>query len=287
MLSLGPEVVGLEGVQPPGGANLRVLGRQVVDMLKAGYQVVVTHDVGRDKGVADRIPGSASRDAGIPFGVWLAGIQGIAGYRLQQAIYNEMALAQLTRPVVTIVSQLAVRTLEGSGRAKPRTTAEPLTVVNSGLIRLLLDGGAVVVTAGGGGIPVVSQADGTLQGVQEIIDHDLAAECLASAVGANLLVILTNMPGIRLGHAPSGDGVIRQMSVREAWCYVEEGAFPARGCRQKVLSCIRFIEGGGEAAVITPWSRLNEALAGRAGTWIVPERMRKVDNCHSGAGGCA
>ncbi|MBC7338524.1 MAG: hypothetical protein H5U04_01430 [Firmicutes bacterium] len=276
VLSLGREVVGLQdGEAPGGGANLRLLGQQVVDMLKAGYQVVVTHDIRGDGGMADRLRGRSARDGGAAFGMWLAGVQGIAGYRLQQAIHNQMALAKLTRPVVTVVTLLAVRTVEDSGRARPRITAEPLRVVNSRMMRLLAEGGVVVVAAGGGGVPVVPRADGTLQNVAEMVDHDLVAECLASSVGANLLVILTNTPGVRPGHGAPKDGFIRRMSVQEAVCYLEEGAFSARGSRQKVLSCIRFIEGGGEAAVITQWSRLSETLAGRAGTWIVPEGCAK------------
>lgn len=275
VLSLGREVVGLqEGEVPGGGADLRLLGQQVVDMLKAGYQVVVTHDIRGDGGMADRLRGRSARDGGAAFGMWLAGVQGIAGYRLQQAIHNQMALAKLTRPVVTVVTLLAVRTVEDRGRARPGITAEPLRVVNSRVMRVLADGGVVVVAAGGGGVPVVPRADGTLQGVAEMVDHDLVAECLASSVGANLLVILTNTPGVRPGHGAPKDGFIRRMSVQEAVCYLEEGAF-SRGSRQKVVSCIRFIEGGGEAAVITQWSRLSETLAGRAGTWIVPEGCAK------------
>jgi len=258
----------------------------VVGMLKAGYQVVITHDVRRDGGVADWIRERSSPAAGTAFGLWLAGAQGIAGYRLQQAIYNEMILAHLTRPVVTVVTQLAVWTIEGSSRTRRKTSAEALTVVNGRLMRLLVDSGVVVVAAGGGGVPEVSLGDGTLQAVVEVIDHDLVAECLASAVGADLLVMLTNTPGVALGHGAARGRFIRRMSVQEAVCYLEEGAFSARGSRQKVLSCIRFIEGGGEAAVITLWSQLSETLAGRAGTWIVPEGMRKVGNPDLGAWRC-
>ena len=144
---------------------------------------------------------------------------------------------------------------------------EPVSVVEGDAIRAMVEAGMVVVAAGGGGIPVVEKG-GRLVGVEAVIDKDLTSEKLAEVVGAHIMLILTDVRKVKLNYRKPNERDIDAMSVEEARRYMAEGHFPPGSMGPKVEACVRFLEHGGELAIIAHLDEALEALEGRAGTRI-------------------
>ena len=164
--------------------------------------------------------------------------------------------------------------VEDAGRGWRRVvpSPEPQGFLETDAIRVLVEAGFVVVAAGGGGIPVVREGAG-IRGVDAVIDKDLAAQRLASAVGADLLVLLTAVERVSLGFGTARQRAVDTMTADEAERHLADGEFPPGSMGPKVTSAIRFVRAGGRRAVITSPPRAREALAGRAGTSVVPGRV--------------
>jgi carbamate kinase len=164
--------------------------------------------------------------------------------------------------------------VEDAGRGWRRVvpSPEPQGFLETDAIRALVESGFVVVAAGGGGIPVVREGAG-ISGVDAVIDKDLAAQRLASLVGADVLVLLTAVDRVWLGFGTPRQRAVDAMTVDEAERHLADGEFPPGSMGPKVTSAIRFVRGGGRRAVITSPSRAREGLAGRAGTSVVPGRV--------------
>ena len=293
---------GQKGTAEEQRANVAVTARQIAQMLQDGYEVVLTHGNGPQVGAimlqneagADQVPS-------LPMDICGAESQGMIGYLFQQALSNEMTLLGIPpRPVATVVTQVVVGEddpafsrpskpvgpfrseaeakarmaetgevwIEDAGRGWRRVVAspEPLAVVEKDAIQALVEAGTVVICSGGGGIPVFRKQDGTLMGAEAVIDKDLAAECLAGEVGADLFMILTDVPGVALHYRTPQEKWLEQVTVREALCYLEEGHFRAGSMEPKVKACVRFVEAGGEVSIIAALDRVAQALAGNAGT---------------------
>jgi carbamate kinase len=146
---------------------------------------------------------------------------------------------------------------------------QPLEVIEATAIRALIESGAIVIAGGGGGIPVVRDADGKLRGVEAVIDKDLAAERLASLVGADTLVLLTGVARVALGYGTSEQHELSSVTLADAERYLAEGQFPAGSMGPKVRAAAAFLKSGGEEAIVTAPEALAEALAGREGTRFV------------------
>ena len=144
---------------------------------------------------------------------------------------------------------------------------DPKAIVESVVIKQLVDSGALVIASGGGGIPVVEEG-GVLRGVEGVIDKDLAGERLAEAVEANIFLILTDVERVKLNFGKPGEKTISKMTLPEARRYLGEGHFLAGSMGPKVEACIRFIEWGGERAIITSLDKASLALKGKTGTQI-------------------
>jgi carbamate kinase len=147
---------------------------------------------------------------------------------------------------------------------------QPIEVIEATAIRALIESGAIVVAGGGGGIPVVRDADGTLRGVEAVIDKDLAAERLASLVGADTLVLLTGVRKIALDRGTPRQRDLASITTADAERYLAEGQFPAGSMGPKVRAATTFLANGGKEAIVTAPEALAEALAGRDGTRFVP-----------------
>jgi carbamate kinase len=145
----------------------------------------------------------------------------------------------------------------------------PLEVIEALAIRALIETGAIVVAGGGGGIPVVRDPDGTLRGVEAVIDKDLAAERLASLVGADTLVLLTGVRRVALDYGTPQQRDLSSVSIADAQRYLAEGQFPAGSMGPKVDAATRFLLNGGQEAIVTAPEALAEALAGTEGTRFV------------------
>jgi carbamate kinase len=149
---------------------------------------------------------------------------------------------------------------------------DPLEVLDAATIKALADSGYVVVGAGGGGIPVVRDPDGTLHGVEAVIDKDLAAALLGPLVGADVLVIATDVDHVVLGYGTDAARPLERATATEMRGIAREQAFASGSMGPKVEAAVRFVENGGARAVITSLEQIEEAVHGRAGTVIEPER---------------
>jgi carbamate kinase len=234
--------------------------------------------------------------------------QGWLGYLLQQALYNKLLeknlMGKLVKGVVTIVTQTLVdkndpafkdptkyigpwyEKEEADKLAKefgwvfkpdPRggyrrvvPSPDPVKQVEIEAIQKLVNDGFIVIADGGGGIPVYMDDDGKLHGVEAVIDKDLGAERMATAVGADILLILTDVEKVYLNHGKPDAKPIDQMTASEALKYYKEGHFKPGSMGPKVLAGVRFVQNGGKLAIIAHLSQAYEAIKGSAGTRIVP-----------------
>ncbi len=284
--------------------NVARASAQIAAMLRSGLDVVITHGNGPQIGNILRQNEEARRLVPpMPLDVCGAESQGMIGYLLQQALGNALAELEVPRRVVTVLTQVVVdgrdpafanptkpvgpfyseteaRALsrekgflmrEDAGRGWRRVVPSPmpLEIVERDLLRRLVQAGAVVIAAGGGGVPVLRTPQG-LVGVEAVIDKDLAAACLATEVMAQVLLILTDVPGVYLNYRQADQVALAQLTVAEARRYLMEGQFRAGSMGPKIEAAIRFVEGGGERAVIGALDEADRVWAGEAGTVIRP-----------------
>jgi carbamate kinase len=277
--------------------------RHITDMLERGCRIVITHGNGPQVGfILMRSEHSRGLLHEVPLDSIVADTQGALGYQIQQALENEFRRRRLSRSVATIVTQTLVdrndpafgspskpiggfytaaqaeerrrvdkwQMIEDAGRGWRRVvpSPRPVRVIESEVIRHLAASGYVVVAAGGGGIPVVADENGLLSGAAAVIDKDLASAVLASQIGADVLIISTDVERVFLRHGAPDQQALDTLTVAEARRYAAEGHFGKGSMLPKIEACINFMEQRGGAAVITCPSCLSAALDGRAGTRI-------------------
>ena len=268
-----------------------------------GYEIAVVHGNGPQVG---RIVMSseAAKDVtpAMPFDVCGAMSQGYIGYHIQQCLKYALNRDNRNVPVVTVATQMIVdekdpafqnptkpigpfyseeeaRALEAekgytmkedAGRGYRRVVASPLPkrIVEIDAVRQLWDS-CVVITCGGGGIPVVEKPNGTLEGVAAVIDKDYAAELLAEQVDADILMILTEVEKVSINFNKPDQQDLAGMTLDEAATYVEEGHFPAGSMLPKVEAAMKFVRTyPNKKAIITSLDKAVEALEGKTGTVI-------------------
>lgn len=234
--------------------------------------------------------------------------QGQIGYMLQQTLINEMKDLGVNKPVIAVVNQVLVHKDDpeffGENASKPvgeflteeeakelkkrhpdyivkkvRPTGErtwrrtvpspdPIRNVDAEAIKKMVDSGIVVIASGGGGIPVIEEENGHYRGVEAVIDKDLAGERVAEEINADIFLILTDVEKVKLNFSKPNEKDIDRLTVEEAKKYLEEGHFLAGSMGPKVGACIRFLEWGGEKAIITSLDHAIDALQGKTGTTI-------------------
>lgn len=197
---------------------------------------------------------------------------------------NDVAFAQPTKPVGRFYDTVEAeqlrrqgwRVVEDAGRGYRRVvpSPEPLGIVEAPAVVALLQAGFVVIAAGGGGVPVVSEPDGRLRGVAAVIDKDLASAVLAREIGAERLVICTSVDRVAIGFGGPLERWLDATDVTEAERYLAAGEFPAGSMGPKVEAAIRFVKAGGREALITSIECVKDALEGRAGTRIASVNSR-------------
>jgi carbamate kinase len=280
----------------------------IADMIEQGWTVAIGHGNGPQVGFVLRRSEIASKVEGlheVPLDVCGADTQGATGYSLQQNLYNEFAKRGINKTVVTLVTQTEVDpadlafknptkpiggfmdaveaqsrrekdgwdVVEDAGRGWRRVVPSPLPmrVVEEPAIEKLMDAGICVITVGGGGIPVVADEEGNLQGIAAVIDKDYASALLASTLKAELLVISTAVEKVALNFGKPNQQWLDTMTVAEAKQYLKEGAHFAKGSMApKIQACINFLERGGQKAIITNPANISRAMRGETGTTIVP-----------------
>jgi carbamate kinase len=268
-------------------------------------RLVVTHGNGPQVGFILRRSEIAAPELHmVPLDSCVADTQGALGYQLQRAMGNEFRHRGLKRRAVTVVTQVLVDKddpalhkpnkpigsfmskeqaeehrskdgwdlVEDAGRGWRRVVASPRpkAILELDAVRSLLDAGFVVVAAGGGGIAVVPDEQGDLTGVAAVVDKDLASSLLAHQLKAETLVISTAVEKVCLNFGKPDQKELSTMTVAEARQYIQEGHFKPGSMLPKVQAVVEFLEGGGKEAFITDPAHLAAALAGKAGTRVVP-----------------
>jgi carbamate kinase len=273
-------------------------------IIKDGWDVAVTHGNGPQVGFILRRSELAAHELHeVPLDACVADTQGSLGYALQQNLYNEFQSLGLDKEVVTLVTQVEVAAddpafaepskpvggfmdkttavarqqnrgwdiAEDAGRGWRRVVAspQPRRIVEAALIKQLLANGTIVISAGGGGIPVVRDERGFLHGVPAVIDKDIASALLATAVNADLLLISTSIEKVMLHFKQPNERALDHMTLAEAKQYMAEGIHFAKGSMgPKMEAVINFLENGGQKAIITTPENIPAALRGEAGTTI-------------------
>ena len=283
----------------------RETSEHILAMIKEGWNVVVTHGNGPQVGFILRRSELAAHELHeVPLDVCGADSQGAIGYALQQNLYNVFRQSGLDRQVATVICQTEVAAddpaftnpskpigafmdaeqaarrrsqgwdlFEDAGRGYRRVVASPapVRIVELPVIRALVDAGIVVITAGGGGIPVAASPTGDLHGVAAVIDKDLASALLANDLQAGLLLISTAVDRVALGFGTSQQRWLDHLTLTEAKRYLADGQHFAKGSMApKMQAVVSYLERGGEQAIITSPESIGRALAGNAGTHITP-----------------
>lgn len=288
--------------------TLRETSRYLADMIAEGWDIAIGHGNGPQVGFILRRAEVAAKYEGIhevPLDVCGAESQGSIGYELQQALQNELYHRGIQKNVCTIITQTLVdrddpafqhpskpiggfmdeqearrreremgwTVVEDAGRGWRRVVPSPMPkeIVELDSIRLLIEAGIVVITVGGGGIPVVDIGDGEYRGIAAVIDKDYASSLLARAVHADLFLIATAVEKVALYYGRPEQRWIDRMRLEEAKRYLAEGVHFASGSMApKIQAVIWYLEAGGKEALITNPENIGRALHGETGTRIVP-----------------
>ncbi len=283
--------------------NVRSTTAQIAALVNDGFRVVIVHGNGPQIG-ATLIRHEMGQTKVPPFPLHACGAetQGFLGYIIQQSLRDELAKLKAERAVATIMTQVIVDqsdpafkhpskpigpfytkeqrdTLlrdrsdlvieEDSGRGYRRLvpSPHPKAVVEDDAIRVLVNDESVVIACGGGGIPVIRQGT-RLQGVEAVIDKDLAAERLATSIHAESLIILTDVEGVYLDYGKPDQRLLSKISSGELENYAQKGYFAKGSMGPKVEAAIRFLRNGGKRAVIANLGDLRRAIKGSAGTQV-------------------
>ncbi|MEN8242608.1 MAG: carbamate kinase [Chloroflexota bacterium] len=276
----------------------------IASMIQSGWTVVVTHGNGPQVGFILRRSELAAHELHpVPLDYCGADTQGAIGYMFQKALKNHFEKIGIDKKAATVITQVEVDKndpafkapskpigsfleeavakqrmeegqafVEDAGRGWRRVvpSPKPKQIVELDVIKSLVKDGFIVVAVGGGGIPVVEKETGGLIGIEAVIDKDFASSLLANELNADLLLISTAVEQVAINFGKDDEQWLDKMTVAEAKQYIAEGHFAPGSMLPKVEACIKFIENGGEKALITDPPNIPRALAGETGTWIVP-----------------
>ncbi|MEI8333270.1 MAG: carbamate kinase [Chloroflexota bacterium] len=283
--------------------------RHIADMVEAGWDVAIGHGNGPQVGFILRRSEIAAKVEGmheIPLDVCGADSQGAIGYALQQSLQNWLFQRKIRKNVATVVTQVLVdrddpafrnptkpiggfmdeaearrrestmgwSVVEDAGRGWRRVVASPLPkeVVELDTVKALIGAGVVVITVGGGGIPVIDTGAGQYAGTAAVIDKDYASSLLAQSIGADLFLISTAVEKVALDYGTPAQRWLDRITVSEARQYLAEGRHFAKGSMApKIQAIIWYMEAGGKLAIITTPENIGRALRGETGTRIVPD----------------
>lgn len=299
--------VGQEGTWEQQSAITRQTMDLVAQLAADGHQVVMTHGNGPVVGnIVLRCDAGMAIHGIPPMPMFVCGAdsQGGLGFMLQQALQNALRRRGLQQPVVAVVTQVRVDAddpamakptkpigpfyteeeaerlrlengwamVKDAGRGWRRVVAspQPVEVVEWEAIRTLVAAGVLTIAVGGGGVPVVRRADGDLEGVDAVIDKDRASDLLGRLIGADTLVIITQVAKVCARYGQPDQEELEVLPAARAKAMLEAGEFPAGSMGPKIEAALSFLAGGGREVIITSPELLLEALEGRGGTRIVP-----------------
>jgi carbamate kinase len=277
--------------------------RYIAELVAHGLRLVITHGNGPQVGFIYR-RGELSRNELplIPLDICGADTQGAIGYMIEKALLNEFHRRGIDKKVTAVVTQTIVdradrsfehptkpigsfmseeealshksglgwEVAEDAGRGYRRVVPSPMPkkIIELATIRLLVQKGYIVIAAGGGGIPVILNEHGEIEGVEAVIDKDWGSSVMASGLGADSLIISTAIDAVYLNFGKEDQRPLSRVSLSEIKHYLEEGHFKPGSMKPKIEAIIQFLEDGGEKAIITSPENLLGAFKGEAGTTI-------------------
>jgi carbamate kinase len=276
----------------------------LMTLVERDYNLVITH--GNGPQVGNLLLQSDLTQGQVPFmplDVLVANTEGFLGYVLQQALLNQLRRREIKRYVVTMITQVLVEAddpafqnpskpigpfltkaeaedrrdrlgwniIEDSGRGWRRLvpSPKPVRVVQRLMIRDSAKAGHIVVACGGGGIPIIRGRERDYEGIEAVIDKDLTSSVLAAEVGAELLIILTDVPQVYTQYGQPGQKALGAVTLEEIEALQKEGHFGKGSMGPKVEAIVNFLRAGGKRGLITSPAKLGDALDGRAGTHFV------------------
>ncbi|MBI4179610.1 carbamate kinase [bacterium] len=308
VIALGGNAItppGLQGTIPEQFQATRETCEHIVNLIERGHRVILTHGNGPQVGnVLRRVERARDEIYPLPLDICVADTEGGMGYMIQQCMENALRRRRIKKSIITVITQMIVdskdpafqkpttpigpflgveeaearrreagwQIVEDAGRGYRRVvpSPRPLRIVEIHAIRALVEDGCIVIACGGGGIPVVSDESGDLQGVEGVIDKDLATALLATDLGTKTMIISTGTEKVALNFKKPDQVLIDELKVADARDYLARGHFPAGSMGPKIEAAIQFLEKGGEEVIITTPASLSRALDGKTGTRILP-----------------
>ncbi|MBD3155923.1 MAG: carbamate kinase [Candidatus Aenigmarchaeota archaeon] len=276
--------------------NVNESCEQIVEIIKQGWNIIVTHGNGPQVGnlllqqelLKNKIPP-------MPLDVCGALSQGEIGYLIQQILLNKLRKNGINKKVVTVITQVLIDRNDpefskpskpigpfyeeenkdfpmvyqsGKGWRRVVPSPDPEEIIEKGQIKDLIEEGDVVIACGGGGIPVIEE-NGNLRGVEGVIDKDLASEKLAEELGIRTMMILTDVDNVYLNYGKDGQEKLREINLKKIKGYQKQGHFPKGSMGPKIEASIRFLEKGGEKVLITSPELAVDSLQGKSGTILM------------------
>ncbi len=291
---------GEEGSVEQQFANLRVPMRQIARLAQR-FRIIITHGNGPQVGNLLLQQECCQDVPRLPLEILVAQTQGQIGYMIESTLDAELmdmgihhdqkfitvisyvvvdahdpAFKNPTKPIGPVFTAAQAGHLPYPTRQTPQgyrrvvVSPRPVTIVEKREIKKLIDMDFIVICCGGGGIPVIRE-ERRFEGVDAVIDKDLASARLAREVGVDIFIIATDVDGVSLDYATPREHFLRRMSLAEGARFLREGHFPAGSMAPKVEACMDFIRSGGRKAAITHLTRIEKAVAGEAGTAIVDD----------------
>ncbi len=287
-------------------ANTREAVIGIVKLIKLGWRIVLTHGNGPQVGnIMIRVNEALGKAYYVPLGVAVAESQGEIGYMIEQTLQNRLIIENIKRSVVTILTQVICAPddpslSKPSKPIGPRYTPEeaaklmaigmkmveepglgwrnvvpspnPLEIVEKETIKRLVSMDVIVIAAGGGGMPVYVQPDNTYEGMDAVVDKDLASSVLASDIDADELLILTGVPKVYIRFGRPDQKGLFVTTKDELVRHLGDGQFPPGSMGPKIRAVIRFLSEGGRKALITSPYELGPALEFKTGTHVYPKK---------------
>ena len=284
--------------------NADIICKTMQTLVNRNYKIIVTHGNGPQVGNLLLLNESGDNSVPkMPLDVLVAQTEGSLGYFLQQAMLNELRRNEHNRYVVTVVTQVLVdpddpafknptkpvgpflskeealhrqetlgwKIVEDAGRGWRRVVPSPapIKVIQGHMIRESAEAGHIVIAAGGGGIPIIKKPDNIYEGVEAVIDKDLTSSILANEAGAEILIILTEVPQVYTQFGTPKQKAIGAITSERLLELYNNGEFPAGSMGPKVQAVTEFLNRGGKRAIITNPASMEDALTGSAGTHII------------------
>jgi carbamate kinase len=285
--------------------QVAIIAHHIADMIQAGWNVIVTHGNGPQMGfVLRRSEISIHEVSPIPMDYAGADLQGAIGYMFLKAFRNEFRRRGIEREPVAVVTQTLVErddpafkdpskpigshfdearakklaaqqgwlVKEDAGRGWRRVVASPVPkkIIDYQVIDTLARAGYLVIGCGGGGIPVIEDADGNITGIEAVIDKDLASSLLARTIGADLFIVSTSIERVAINFNKPDQRWLDRMTVSEAKRHYADDQFDKGSMGPKIQALVEFLEAGGKYGLVTNPPNIGRALAGKTGTLVVP-----------------